>query len=1204
MLCKRWVRGNCLILSLTIILLCLPLSVMAEEKSPDYYSVSEDLSFEVSASIASSWDNHANLEFVVANTGSETIHNWYFTFDLPYAIEGIWGAQVFESGSGVFTIKNAGWNQDVLPGNSVTFGMTVASLNGAPIVDLPTYYMLNTNKKLVDSSDYSVSYQEYSNWGNGFNGAILIENNSYESVEDWELRFSCGQTITEVAGAEFSFENGLYAISNNGSNQNLLSYSTTSLTVVGSCNVASSGLLLDNVELYSVGYAFALYEDTDQNGIADYIDFINGQSGETDITPTPTPDPSVTPTGTPAPTITGEPTPTPPPELDSDGDGIPDSVEAELGTDFYSPDSDEDGIGDGVEIMLGIDPLSDDSDDDGITDDQEDFDEDGLSLIDEMTIGTWPYTSDTDMDGISDGDEVNEIGTDPLNEDTDGDSIKDGDELKLGTNSLIPDSDGDGVPDGEERFLQTREEIINNAYRPEVNKVEVTLEGTGCLDSVMQIEDVYGIDKYSSEYVGLVGVPVDITYEGEFEEATITFYYDELLLSSADTNNPYGSLVEQNHVTTPGTLGIYYFDKENGVYVDCDATLDTSNNSISCKTTHFSTYMLVDKADEFFRWTSLKYAGDLHPSHEGYNGIDYVLEIPCVDSMTETDISEMNAIAFKIIDHMQLNDRMVVRGYQSWGSYVYSYTSDKELLKRQVEEWPWNSGDSWIGSNASTDDLIGTQLNAIEIFNIAASDIYHDSDKELVVIAFNNSTDLNCWVYSTTHRTLKEMTAYIFTLSSGDSETENLVWLNHVAGGGVIDCEGKTADAVYWEFASLYSNRQGNDMDPHTDDNEIGDGLWDIYEKQGLLCSNGQFYYTDPSKTDTDSDGLDDYKELGSCTVVEVSRTGDLYVDGEIVQKSDEDDGNLLNPQWRKYCHFLDYGTGRWTIYNVQSDPSIKDTDGDYYSDLIDPNPQDNDLRTIGLEGEFDPFTRSQEYVRVYDHPDPNNSNPSYGGDQRWLNMTNKFGFPLDKETSETACGLISYQDLILYSFTDIRDINYAQYYELLYDAADIFGDWYTESGVFYGSICDRIMLAGVANGRFVTSYPKYIDTDKPITLCWYIERMLRKGYPVIASICIDENYKLNYYRAQDNPPLSGQGTIEIGDCGLVFEQERSAYQHYFNITGLIYDEIAEDVYMRVSNHGREEYILLSEYIEKIENHRYLWSFSSWDLGNLIVCIL
>ena len=104
MLRERWLKSLCTLIALSFVLSGFPRTIKAQESGPNFYSATTGLEFDVSGLITSLWDSHANLEFVVTNTGSETIHNWHFTFDLPYTIEGIWGAQVFETGSGVYTI--------------------------------------------------------------------------------------------------------------------------------------------------------------------------------------------------------------------------------------------------------------------------------------------------------------------------------------------------------------------------------------------------------------------------------------------------------------------------------------------------------------------------------------------------------------------------------------------------------------------------------------------------------------------------------------------------------------------------------------------------------------------------------------------------------------------------------------------------------------------------------------------------------------------------------------------------------------------------------------------------------------------------------------------------------------------------------------------------------------------------------------------
>ena len=70
-----------------------------------------------------------------------------------------------------------------------------------------------------------------------------------------------------------------------------------------------------------------------------------------------------------------------------------------------------------------------------------------LSLGYRLGTGTDPKRADTDGDGLADGDEFTE-GTSPWNPDCDGDGLLDGDEIDAGTDPLDADSDNDGMPDG------------------------------------------------------------------------------------------------------------------------------------------------------------------------------------------------------------------------------------------------------------------------------------------------------------------------------------------------------------------------------------------------------------------------------------------------------------------------------------------------------------------------------------------------------------------------------------------------------------------------------------------------------------------------------------------------------------------------------------------------------------------------------------
>ncbi|HZJ99764.1 MAG TPA: hypothetical protein VFC79_07145, partial [Tissierellaceae bacterium] len=181
-------------------------------------------------------------------------------------------------------------------------------------------------------------------------------------------------------------------------------------------------------------------------------------------------------------------------------------------------------------------------------------------------------------------------GTDPLVADTDGDGISDGAELKLGLDPLSEDSDQDGVLDGDEKIEQTLAENIECKESPEITEVSVSMNGTGLIDETTKIKNTFGIDMMTSDVVGLVGIPVDISTSSSFDEATIKFTYDDDLL---------GETSEEN-------LRIMWYDEENNQYVimDEETVLNTEENTLELTTDHFSTYLVVDRQEWYDAWSN------------------------------------------------------------------------------------------------------------------------------------------------------------------------------------------------------------------------------------------------------------------------------------------------------------------------------------------------------------------------------------------------------------------------------------------------------------------------------------------------------------------------------------------------------------------------------------------------------------------------
>ena len=298
-------------ISVSIVLSVMPLQVLADELTDQIRCRSiEDADYSVQENIISSWDEHANIEIIFTNNGSETIDDWYYTFDFAYEIENPYNCYIVEHEDNLYTIGNNDWNQDILPGESVSIGFTAASEDGSEISEEPTFYLLNTKTVEILSSDLAWSFEQYSDWTTGFSGALILTNNSEEQIRDWTITFDSNRPITQIDAAVLSTEvDGVYTISNDGNNQNIAAGQSYRIELQGGEHDPSESFALTDYTVSAKALAYTLDEDNDDNGIADVreIDF----TGIVTVTPTATSTPMPTVTTTPVITSTPSPTATP-----------------------------------------------------------------------------------------------------------------------------------------------------------------------------------------------------------------------------------------------------------------------------------------------------------------------------------------------------------------------------------------------------------------------------------------------------------------------------------------------------------------------------------------------------------------------------------------------------------------------------------------------------------------------------------------------------------------------------------------------------------------------------------------------------------------------------------------------------------------------------------------------------------------------------
>lgn len=75
--------------------------------------------YSVEYNVTNEWEGNQTVEVTVSNTGDESILNWALKYDAEGEISNLWNAGVYEQSTDEYVIKNAGWNYEIAPNQSV-----------------------------------------------------------------------------------------------------------------------------------------------------------------------------------------------------------------------------------------------------------------------------------------------------------------------------------------------------------------------------------------------------------------------------------------------------------------------------------------------------------------------------------------------------------------------------------------------------------------------------------------------------------------------------------------------------------------------------------------------------------------------------------------------------------------------------------------------------------------------------------------------------------------------------------------------------------------------------------------------------------------------------------------------------------------------------------------------------------------------------
>lgn len=123
---KNVTRTIATFIALLICLSLFPSINIKAETNSNLFTYSDYI---IEYNVVNEWEGHQNIEIKLTNTGSEPIYNWALGYNAGGEIINTWNSTVYSNSGTDYIIKNAVYNYEVMPNESITFGYTLMGNN-------------------------------------------------------------------------------------------------------------------------------------------------------------------------------------------------------------------------------------------------------------------------------------------------------------------------------------------------------------------------------------------------------------------------------------------------------------------------------------------------------------------------------------------------------------------------------------------------------------------------------------------------------------------------------------------------------------------------------------------------------------------------------------------------------------------------------------------------------------------------------------------------------------------------------------------------------------------------------------------------------------------------------------------------------------------------------------------------------------------
>jgi hypothetical protein len=481
-----------------------------------------------------------------------------------------------------------------------------------------------------------------------------------------------------------------------------------------------------------------------------------------------------------------------------------------------------------------------------------DTDNDGLSDADETdNFGTNPFIADSDGDGLNDGDELGRYATDPLIPDSDGDGLSDGDEvLTYETRPDLQDTDGDSLPDGWE-VRHATDPLVTFTGLAELNIQKIGSYSVGWNYNwkdmaLLDGQVILGGSYYDmNSWEGVVAI-VSVT-----DPAAPQLLWQEKVAGYVEALETVGSVAYVGMTYPAGQLQVWDCANPSSPYV-VQTIYDRWVSGLALGSLYVACGWYVEKYDNssptnlvYENWSYLNRNANQMIHH---NGNLYLYGSEWTGSGYDGSLVALDSVSLGQVGACSLPGGGWKLPFAGWANTIFTSSTD----------WQTPSGVTAVDVGDPTlPAILGTfGSGKFSGLLVESNLLYCAGNPELMVYRVDSPTNL--------------VRLYTSDQQWGGQKIRvkgNMIYVCTYSGVDIFEMKG-LLDSDQDGLPDSWEMKWFNTLDF---------GPMDDFNNDGFLNGAAYLAGTDPTRTDTDGDGLPDYTEVWQylCSPTDTDTDGD-----------------------------------------------------------------------------------------------------------------------------------------------------------------------------------------------------------------------------------------------------------------------------------------------------------------------------------------